>query len=58
MNDERPDSYEVESGRVHTMVHQLTRVLERDHLTPVDKEHVETARDWLLDAMGDDDANY
>lgn len=50
------DTYEIDSQRVHTMVHQLTLVLERNAVrTPVEREHVENARDWLL-AVTEDQA--
>lgn len=49
------ETYEIEAGKVHTMVHQLSLVLERDAVkTPVAREHVETARAWLLEVVEDD----
>jgi len=47
------DTIEIEREKVATMVHQLTLTAERGHMPPVSQEHVETARDWLVEAMDD-----
>lgn len=51
---ERPETVEIDRQRVTTMLHQLTLTRERERLSPVSDEHLDTATTWLEESLDTD----
>ena len=48
---ERPETVEIDRQKVTTMLHQLTLTRERERLSPVSDEHLDTATTWLEELL-------
>jgi len=48
---EQSETIEVDRQRAATMLHQLTLTRERECLSPVSDEHVDTATTWLEESL-------
>jgi len=52
-NRDGTETIEIDQQKAATMLHQLTR--ERERLSPVSDEHLDTATTWLEESLQDDE---
>lgn len=52
---EQSETIEIDQQKAATMLHQLTLTRERERLSPVSDEHLDTATTWLEESLQDDE---
>jgi hypothetical protein len=51
---EQPETVEIDRQKVTIMLHQLTLTRERERLSPVSDDHLDTATTWLEESLAAD----
>jgi len=54
---EQTETVEIDQQKVTTMLHQLTLTRERERLSPVSDEHLDTATTWLEESLNTGNEN-